>query len=262
MPHSTTSPESIPDGYKYCSRCGEIKPRENFSRQPSRSDGLQRWCKQCYAEYARTLKDRPKIVVETKTCSSCGQTKPAVEFERNQKSRDGLNAQCKNCTRESKRKYRQRPEVRVATLARCATYRKSEAGQRAISEYNYRYNRNPEVKARRRKLMASEKYRAYKRNWFNRNKEYAKKIKSERRAREYNAPGSHTENDIRLIYESQRGRCWYCQKEIAINNMHIDHRVPLSRGGSNDPDNLVATCAHCNLSKNNRLPHEWCGRLL
>lgn len=40
----------------------------------------------------------------------------------------------------------------------------------------------------------------------------------------------------------------------------VDHVVPLSRGGSNEPENLVACCFPCNSSKSDRLVSEWRGR--
>ncbi len=43
----------IPDGYKQCTKCGEIKlaAPEFFSRDKSRKDGLYPQCKRCHAEY-------------------------------------------------------------------------------------------------------------------------------------------------------------------------------------------------------------------
>jgi 5-methylcytosine-specific restriction endonuclease McrA len=82
-----------------------------------------------------------------------------------------------------------------------------------------------------------------------------------RRARILYNGGTHTAEDIQRQYDSQKGKCWYCGKKVG-NKYHVDHRVPLSRGGSNAPENLVVSCPKCNLSKHDRLPHEWCGRLL
>jgi 5-methylcytosine-specific restriction endonuclease McrA len=35
-----------------------------------------------------------------------------------------------------------------------------------------------------------------------------------------------------------------------------DHVIPVARGGSDDPDNLVAACKRCNFSRQDRLPEE------
>jgi 5-methylcytosine-specific restriction endonuclease McrA len=38
---------------------------------------------------------------------------------------------------------------------------------------------------------------------------------------------------------------------------HVDHVVPLSRGGSDGPENIVISCPRCNCSKSSKLPEEW-----
>lgn len=42
-------------------------------------------------------------------------------------------------------------------------------------------------------------------------------------------------------------------------DLHVDHIVPHSRGGSNDVENLQMLCARCNLSKGTKTMEEWQG---
>ena len=53
------------------------------------------------------------------------------------------------------------------------------------------------------------------------------------------------------IAAAAQHRCEYCQtaQEISGAQMHIDHVVPTSRGGSSDDSNLCLACAWCNSYK-------------
>lgn len=52
--------------------------------------------------------------------------------------------------------------------------------------------------------------------------------------------------------------CQYCGE--FEGDLHCDHIIPLSRGGTNALDNLVTACKQCNLSKSDKTPQEWQGR--
>lgn len=62
------------------------------------------------------------------------------------------------------------------------------------------------------------------------------------------------------ILERDGHTCVYCGDDESTVLMCVDHVTPLSRGGSNHPDNLVACCMPCNSSKNDKLLSEWEGR--
>lgn len=50
-------------------------------------------------------------------------------------------------------------------------------------------------------------------------------------------------------------RCQYCGRSPVDSpsvRLHLDHRKPVARGGTNDPDNLVTACSICNLGKGAR----------
>lgn len=50
--------------------------------------------------------------------------------------------------------------------------------------------------------------------------------------------------------------CSYCYETI-VGTTHVDHVIPLSRGGKHAPDNLTAACSSCNGSKGAKLLWEW-----
>lgn len=51
--------------------------------------------------------------------------------------------------------------------------------------------------------------------------------------------------------------CGICEQVIEdIEDLSIDHIIPLSRGGSNEDDNLQPAHRRCNWQKGNRMPGE------
>lgn len=81
------------------------------------------------------------------------------------------------------------------------------------------------------------------------------------RARRMGIPGTITGVDVHLHCTSQRGLCWWCGNPYGVD-WQLDHRIPLTRGGTNWPRNTCITCRSCNNQKLNLLPSEWIGRLL
>lgn len=73
------------------------------------------------------------------------------------------------------------------------------------------------------------------------------------RAKRAKAPGSHTKEDVLDILQAQKSKCACCRCSIK-QRYHIDHIVPLARGGSNDRRNLQLLCAGCNQRKSAKDP--------
>lgn len=57
----------------------------------------------------------------------------------------------------------------------------------------------------------------------------------------------------RRVYERDGSTCRYCG---AGDSLSIDHVIPRSRGGKDDPGNLVVACWPCNSRKGARTPEE------
>jgi 5-methylcytosine-specific restriction endonuclease McrA len=58
----------------------------------------------------------------------------------------------------------------------------------------------------------------------------------------------------RALFARDGWRCVYCG--TANGRLTLDHVVPRSRGGDSVWENVVTSCAPCNLRKGNRLPEE------
>jgi len=46
-----------------------------------------------------------------------------------------------------------------------------------------------------------------------------------------------------------RGNCHYCGKKFERKELTMDHVVPIARGGSSTPGNIVPACRPCNAEK-------------
>lgn len=79
-----------------------------------------------------------------------------------------------------------------------------------------------------------------------------------RRARELAAHGSFTPTEWLGLVEFWGGRCAYCGEQ---GPLEVDHRTPLSRGGTNLISNILPACRRCNAKKRNMTEAEFRARL-
>jgi 5-methylcytosine-specific restriction endonuclease McrA len=79
---------------------------------------------------------------------------------------------------------------------------------------------------------------------------------AKKKAQSVGSAGNHTKADIELLWEAQKGRCVFCLKPLMGGKYHVDHHVPLAKGGSNDRSNLRLLHKKCNLEKGARDPVE------
>lgn len=85
------------------------------------------------------------------------------------------------------------------------------------------------------------------REWVRKNPERHRAIVQKRYAA---LKGSSADGSVDLywntIVSAYRGLCAYCERPFE----HMDHVVPLARGGTHTAKNVVPACAGCNLTKN------------
>jgi len=100
---------------KRCSKCGEEKSLDMFSKDKNRSDGLYTYCKECsrkdskkyYDANAEKIKANSRKwcliyktkneVAETKYCPKCQTIKEASYFDKDKSQKTGLCGWCREC---------------------------------------------------------------------------------------------------------------------------------------------------------------------
>ena len=67
---------------------------------------------------------------------------------------------------------------------------------------------------------------------------------------------------VQNVYEENIKRfgsltCYLCLRPIVFGRDHLEHKVPISRGGDNNRQNLDVACQKCNLRKNKKTVEEF-----
>lgn len=94
-----------------------------------------------------------------------------------------------------------------------------------------------------------ERYRGYWRTWADANPELVQLTAMLRQERIVGNPDNAevTARDIRRLIDRFRGCCAYCGQ--VADPVHLDHVIPVARGGRTSIGNLVPACAGCNQAK-------------
>jgi len=195
-----------------------------------------------------------------KMCSGCGTEFPATTeyFDKNKNGKYGLHSKCKPCRSETARAWREANPARHAENGRQWQKEHPEKARQKSRRYRERHPDLIQDSLMQYREGHRKYFREYMRTYRDARPEYVYRCRAIRRARKADAEGHHTLSDVKEQYVAQGGRCWWCDCDLG-NIYHADHVIPLSRGGSDAPDNIVVTCPACNLSKNDKLPHEWIG---
>lgn len=90
---------------KTCTKCGEEKPLEEFSKNRKSKDGLRCRCKDCEKQPQHLKKLVNHYPVASTKCSKCGKKKDAAEFYVAPTMKSGLSSYCKKCHKATAKVY-------------------------------------------------------------------------------------------------------------------------------------------------------------
>jgi hypothetical protein len=210
---------------KRCSKCGEYKPRELFSKGGKRSkDGLNYQCKACCLEYYYANADRLRAYHREYQSTNADRVKEYnYEYYHANPERE----------RERAREYRLANPDQVRKMNR--EYKRANADH------------------------LSDKKRAYRQTDAGRKTERISSIR--RVARKRDLPDTLTVADWQSALDHFGGCCAACGRPRGLwHTLAADHWIPLTKGGPTTPDNIVPLCQGvngCNNTKHNRAPAEW-----
>lgn len=222
-----------------CERCGA---------EYARRGDQHRWCSpECRDAEKHARRRARRRVGKSLRCDYCGASLPA---------RKRSDTRWCNRTCAHKGDY-----VLNTDRYKMAARQWGQANREAMNAHRRAYYRRNRKRVLARAAATIEQrrpyMRAYGRRWRAENPERTRNYKHARRMREYGNPGSigvPLREWLRLV-NRHGGRCAYCGLRPEV--LHMDHVVPLARGGRHAIGNVLPACPPCNQTKASRLLVEW-----
>ena len=187
-----------------------------------------------------------EIEVGFKQCSrdGCYAIKPLADFYKDKKSKDGHAAQCKACqkstAKKNQKKTRSNSKRKKYNQARYAE-KKDEI--RAASRENY--NKNKEVILEQQKVYRkTPKGKLAQDAGHSQRQERMVKQKGEPWVRAEIIELTSMVVDDKKIYI-----CELCAEPMDLDDIHIDHIIPIAKGGLDCRTNVRAIHSTCNLTR-------------
>jgi len=151
--------------------------------------------------------------------------------------------------REKSRLYRL--NNREICIARTRDWQKRhpERCRVAVKKYAKLHPERVAKRTREYRLKNIEKTRERDKKWRKENKHKVYAWVDRRKLRKALCLGDHTAEQWISRVEFYGWRCRYCDNPLDSETLTKDHAIPIARGGTNWPSNLVPSCQRCNCQK-------------
>jgi len=176
-----------------------------------------------------------KMADEKRSCKKCGEQKIRSESGR---------WRCKTCEREYQRE----------------NYHKNIEKNRERKKLAMRrYRADPE---KREQILESQR-KSWRKNGVQTKQKYMDKIRETdiwkwKKITTHNIyRGDLSAEDLKSIFDKQKGLCGISGRPLDIEKMHLDHIIPRSKGGQNTIENLRWACKEANEAKGNLMDDDF-----
>lgn len=235
---------------KHCNACGKIKPIDYFNKDKWTKDGYKTICKKCLIAKKENRENKENKDTG-KTCGKCGEWKLFENFYKNVFYKTGYESYCKDCKNEhSKKKYNENIEInRSKRTLTTHKYRQENTEQYKIVDKKYRQRNAERIKEYLKEYGKSEKGREILYRARLKRRSYEQKV--------FFAPHKRKQ-----ILDRDKWTCQSCGIKVhdrstgnwnTPDKAHVDHVIPVSKGGNSEPSNLQTLCRTCNLSKSDKV---------
>lgn len=212
----------------------------------------------------------------SKKCCRCLLDKEGSQFYKKKDATDGLHPACKECVKErnkkwyaenscnkkvKSKKYRLENIEKVKEKKRVSYSINREKALTQMRAYREKNKDKHNESSRIYYQENSAKLKLYQINYrsTNRVKRASSLLKSQEKRKAVMADGmSHYQ--FQKWVEAQDKICFYCSVDCS-DGYHVDHFIPISKGGLHTADNLRVACVYCNLSKHDSLPRDFIRRM-
>lgn len=249
------------DEGKACRTCGVFKPYSDYYKD---ANGYKSYCKECKSKIAKKYRDEHAEEISEK--------KAQYRKENAEYLKEYFRRHAKENAERIKKYKKQWNEENMEKYLYYFRDRYESNKDEILKQQRQYYQLNKEKvleQNKRWKMKNIEKYKAYHKEYFKtyfntpegRENYYKHLVK--RRSKKHKV--DFTPFQRNKLLERDNWTCQSCGCKVhdrhkgswnTPDKAHIDHIVPISKGGNSEPSNLQVLCRTCNLSKGDNVEEQ------
>jgi len=227
---------------KRCTTCHIVQPFADFYKDRQSKDGYRPQCKACMNGSNRAYREtnHDKIAAHQRAYYDVHKDESSAyhraHYQANREAR-----------KDQVKQYREANRDKALAAMKASRLKKLEQYKAAVRAYADTHRDELRERYRAYYLTHSDQHKERCTAYRRANSDKLRAYFHRRRVQLRRNGGHFTARDIMALFEEQHGRCAYC--DVHLDTYHIEHKTPVSRGGTNWPDNLCLACPTCNHRK-------------